>query len=156
MKTIPTAARNPITDQHYAYALLRLILGVDMLMHGLSRMLSGPSKFAAGMEKQFAPTILPVWSVHAFALTLPWVELLLGVLILTGLATRYALIAGSLLMAALMFGICLTQQWEVAGLQLVYGLVFSLLLFYRSHNRLAIDHFLESQISFGVAQRSSF
>jgi thiosulfate dehydrogenase [quinone] large subunit len=59
------------------------------------------------------------------------VELAIGVLLLAGVATRYALIAGFLLMLVLMFGITMKQDWNVAGQQLLYGLVLAVLLFAR-------------------------
>jgi thiosulfate dehydrogenase [quinone] large subunit len=60
-----------ITSRELAYLLLRLTLGVNILMHGLSRILAGLTPFAAGMMKQFASTPLPPSLVHAFAYALP-------------------------------------------------------------------------------------
>ncbi len=129
-----TAAR-----YEFAYLLLRLTLGINILMHGLSRILSGLASFAAGMVQQFAHTPLPSPLVHAFAYTLPWSELLIGIAILLGLWTRAALILGALEIIVLTFGIGLTQNWTVAGIQMIYAMVYAILLAFGEYNRWSID-----------------
>ena len=44
--------------------------------------------------------ILPAWAVTPFAHTLPWLELAVGILLLTGFALRYVAIIATLLLAA--------------------------------------------------------
>jgi thiosulfate dehydrogenase [quinone] large subunit len=56
---------------------------------------------------------------------LPWTEATIGLLLLLGLFTRFALVAGSLEMIVLMAGITLAQNWEVAGIQLIYCAISS-------------------------------
>jgi thiosulfate dehydrogenase [quinone] large subunit len=129
---------NP-TGRQLAYLLLRLTLGINILMHGLARILSGLSPFAAGMLKQFASTAMPPTLVHAFAVALPWSELFLGVAILLGLWTRTALTLGALEIIVLTFGISLTQNWSVAGLQLIYAVVYAILLAFAEYNRWSAD-----------------
>ncbi|MGH9648046.1 MAG: hypothetical protein ACRD4E_14645 [Bryobacteraceae bacterium] len=60
------------------------------------------------------PARLVVYSAFLafFAAVLPWCEAIVGALVLIGLFTRMALIAGSVLMTALMFGVCLAQDWQ--------------------------------------------
>lgn len=122
-----------------AYLLLRLTLGVNILMHGASRIASGLPHFAAGMMKEFVSTPLPPALVHAFAYTLPWSELLIGAAILFGLWTRPALILGALEIFVLTFGVGLTQNWSVAGLQLIYAVVYAILLASEEYNRWSVD-----------------
>ena len=122
-----------------AYALLRIILGVNICMHGVSRLLAGSSVFVSKITVQFAHTSLPHWSLVGFAILLPWVEALLGLLLLLGLWTRFALIAGSLLMLVLTFGSSLVQDWGIAGLQLTYAIAYFGLLFLLRYNRYSID-----------------
>ncbi|HTU48992.1 MAG TPA: DoxX family protein [Acidobacteriaceae bacterium] len=130
--------QNP-TGRKLAYLLLRLTLGINILMHGLSRILSGLLPFAAGMVKQFASTSMPPTLVHAFAIALPWSELFIGIFILLGLWTRIALALGALEIVVLTFGISLTQNWSVAGLQLIYAVVYALLLGFGEYNRWSFD-----------------
>jgi thiosulfate dehydrogenase [quinone] large subunit len=127
------------TGRELAYFLLRITLGVNILMHGLARILSGLSPFAAGMVKQFASTPMPPTLVHAFAIALPWSELFIGAFILVGLWTRTALVLGALEIFILTFGVSLTQNWSVAGVQLIYAVVYAVLLASAEYNRWSLD-----------------
>jgi thiosulfate dehydrogenase [quinone] large subunit len=126
-------------DQRIAYALLRIVVGVNLTMHGVSRMLVGPGAFAARLVGQFAHSPLPAWSVWGFGMVLPAIEALLGMLLLIGLRTRATLIAGMLLIMVLTFGSALVQDWPAAGLQLTYALVYSALLFLLRYNGWSLD-----------------
>lgn len=132
-------------DKTMAYALLRAVAGVNLLMHGLSRWIVGPAIFANKLTEQFAKTPLPEWSVRGFGLILPSVEALIGALLLIGLRTRAALVGASLLMMVLTFGSSLAQDWSAAGTQLMYALVFSVLLFLREHNAWSVDALIDRQ-----------
>jgi thiosulfate dehydrogenase (quinone) large subunit len=134
-------------DQRLAYALLRSVVGLNLLMHGISRMLAGSGAFAAHIAEQFAHAPLPVWSVWAFGMVLPAIEALLGLLLLIGLRTRATLVAGSLLIMVLTFGSALVQDWPAAGLQLTYALVYSVLLFLLRYNGWSVDAWMLRQNS---------
>jgi len=129
-------------DGALAYFLLRATLGVNLCMHGISRLLAGPASFAHSLVALFERTPLPGWLVLAFGFTLPWIEAVLGLLLLSGLRTRLALIAGSVLLVVLTFGSALRQDWQTVGLQLIYSSVYSALLAFRSRNIYALDRFL--------------
>ena len=138
------AGRNDIqasiaVDRSLAYALLRLVLGINIAMHGISRLAMGAASFAHGLVPLFAKTPLPAWSVYAFGLCLPWAEVLTGVLILAGAASRLAYVLGLLEIAALTFGSSLRQDWATTGIQLSYALVYSILLATREYNRYSVD-----------------
>jgi thiosulfate dehydrogenase [quinone] large subunit len=123
----------PTRDQRLAYLLLRLLTGLDFFGHGFARIFTGThlSGFAHWMVGDMAKSPLPPSLVLAAGYIVPCVELLIGVLLLLGLATRYALLLALLLLLALMFGITMKQDWNVAGQQLLYGLVLAVLLFGR-------------------------
>ena len=129
----------PLDDAKLAYATLRLAFGVNMAAHGLNRIIGGVGVFATKMADDFAPTILPRVLVSAFGTTLPFLELAVGVLLVLGAFTRIALVAGALLMAALMFGTALKGDWNVLGLQVVYSLAYYLLLVRRGDDALGVD-----------------
>jgi thiosulfate dehydrogenase (quinone) large subunit len=75
-----------------------------------------------------------------FAVILPPVEAALGCLLLVGLWTRYSLIFGGVTMTALVFGTNLAQDWNNAGLQLIYCFMFYYLLAHRSKlNAISLD-----------------
>ena len=122
-----------------AYALLRLVIGIDMFLHGATRIGAGVDTFAAKMTSEFQATILPQALVHIFASVLPFVEGLIGLLLILGLFTRGTLIASSLLMAALVFGTALRSDWSTIGLQLIYAVIYYLLLSRIADNCWALD-----------------
>ena len=132
-----------LRDRTPAYALLRVFLGVNIALHGISRLLDA-AKFRGAVEAQFAHAPLPHPLISAFVLALPWAETVLGVLILAGLWTRIALIGGALVMIALTFGSCLIQDWPVVGIQLVYQLAYFVLLFLHNYNHWSADQLLHS------------
>ena len=131
------------SDRLIGYALLRITLGINISLHGVSRLLAGISQFANGLVGMFHQTLLPGWLVGIFGYTLPWMETTTGVLVLFGLCTRFGLITGALLIFVLTFGTALRQDWNTAGLQLTYALTFAALLFLRDWNKLSVDGWLE-------------
>ena len=134
-----TVNREDDLNRSYGYVLLRVMLGVNMLFHGVSRLLAGAGAFAANMTNEFQKTVLPAALVHVFLLVLPWAEAAVGSLILLGLFRRPALLAGGALMVALTFGTTLRQDWPSAGLQLIYAIVYAVLLAFLSYDRFAVD-----------------
>jgi thiosulfate dehydrogenase [quinone] large subunit len=103
-ENVRSTARSHWRGAALAFLLLRLTLGLNICMHGVSRIAAGPSIFANSLVPMFRNTPLPAWSVHGFGLVLPWAEAIPGFLLLLGFCTRFALIAGSLLIVILTFG----------------------------------------------------
>jgi len=126
-------------DSSLAYALLRVTLGLNIFMHGTTRLLAGIGNFVNGMIKMFQNTVLPTAVVAPFGYALPWLEAGLGLLIIIGFRTREALVAGALLMLALTFGTALRQDWDVAGVQLLYSAVYAALIAALRYNSLSVD-----------------
>ena len=84
--------------------------------------------------------MIPQSSLPMFAAVLPWVEGILGALLVVGLFSRFTMIAGSLVMAGLVFGTNMAQDWKVAGLQLIYCFIYYFLLARREElNKYSID-----------------
>ena len=79
-----------------AFLLLRLTLGLNICMHGVSRLAAGPAAFANSLIPMFQNTALPAWNVHIFGLILPWAEAILGFLLLIRFCTSVVILAGSL------------------------------------------------------------
>jgi thiosulfate dehydrogenase [quinone] large subunit len=125
-----------------AFLLLRLTLGLDICMHGVSRIAVGPATFANSLVPMFQSTPLPAWSVHLFGLILPWAEAILGFLLLLVFCTRFALVTGSLLILVLMFGTTMRQDWSAAGIQLIYAAVYAALLVLDRWNDYSLDRWL--------------
>ena len=97
--------------------------GLTSLGHGFIRIYHGVSNFAVGITEKMSSALLPSPFVHAFAMTIPWIELTLGIFLLLGLLLRATLTAAMIFMIALMVGVTIHQDWPTAGLQLVYGFV---------------------------------
>ena len=127
-----------VSDAALGHFVLRAMLGVNMAVHGLSRV-GDPAAFANGLVTAFASTPLPSWSVRAFALVLPFVELTVGLGLLVGWHLRVFLLLGGLTLVSLTFGTCLRQDWNSAGLQLIYGFAFAWLLRHAADARFCVD-----------------
>jgi thiosulfate dehydrogenase (quinone) large subunit len=128
------------TNERLAYGLLRIVFGLNICFHGVSRLLGGHEAFLAYLTKSMAHAVLiPKITVPVFAAVLPWVEALIGALLLLGLFTRGALIAGFLVMIVLMAGVTLAQDWATAGLQLIYCLIYFVLLSYLDRSYFSLD-----------------
>jgi thiosulfate dehydrogenase [quinone] large subunit len=138
-----------IDDKQLAYALLRIAFGVNFAGHGLVRIHNGVGAFAANTAEHLAKAPLPHALVIGFATAIPWMEAVLGIALILGLLTRVALVGGAIFMMALTIGVTANQQWDVAGQQLLYSVVFFLLLYLHSHNSYAVD------ARFGARRRSS-
>jgi thiosulfate dehydrogenase [quinone] large subunit len=131
---------NRRSDVAWAYALFRFTFGLNITMRGVVRIALGSSGFVAYMLKQFeAVPIIPRSFLVPFATALPYIETVIGLMILVGFQTRTALIAGSLMIAALTFGTMLRQDFTTAWLQLDYAIAFFLLLALRSWNVISVD-----------------
>jgi thiosulfate dehydrogenase [quinone] large subunit len=64
------AVKQKNRDVELAYSLLRATLGLNILMHGIARLLLGPAGFAEKLVGLFTKTPLPSWSVYGFGSSL--------------------------------------------------------------------------------------
>ena len=130
-------------DAIWAYTILRLSFGANIMLHGVARLIAGRAAFLAYLTHYFATTpAVPASLLPIFARTLPLVETGLGLLLVLGLWTRFALIAGALVLTGLVIGTNLAQDWTVAGLQLIYAFVYYYLLVHRDKNLVSLDRVL--------------
>ena len=129
-----------LADRRLAYAILRLTLGLNIYIHGTSRILRGVQQnFVVKYESQYATTILPVPVAHVALTMIPYIEAVMGGLLFIGLWTRGALAAGGLLMLVLVFGTAIRQDWNALNIQMLYALVYYVLLTLRHYNCFSID-----------------
>jgi thiosulfate dehydrogenase [quinone] large subunit len=128
-----------------AYLLLRLTLGANIFLHGVSRLIGNHAAFATHVENQMQNAPLPGFLVHFVAVALPWCEGTVGLLMILGLWTSFALITGTLLMLMLQIGVCLAQNWPLAGDQLIYVLLFFILLTCCERNRWSVDRWWDGR-----------
>ena len=128
-----------MTPSTKAFLLLRLGIGTSSFGHGLVR-LPKLDKFSQGMITEFQHAMLPEPLVTAFAYALPFAELIVGLLLLLGLFTRHALVAGAIVMILLIFGTTAIEQWNNLNSQLIHLLFLAgLLPFVDEYNTWALD-----------------
>lgn len=132
------------TPKQSAYALLRITMGVNLLAHGLVRFpkLNG---FRDWMVDFFKDTPFPNVLVSGWANALPFVEFGIGFLLIIGAYTYKTSIAGAFLIIILLFGSCMTEQWEWAGMQLIYALIFGILISQIENNGWSINNIINKQ-----------
>jgi len=124
------------------YFILRLSLGVDMLMHYVVRTWGISKDFVPVTEKMFVGNLLPMSWVHVFLTVLPYFEGVLGVLLILGLLSRWAITAEGLLVTVLMFGTALRSDWTVVSHQMIYILFVFILLAVEQYDYFSLDAFL--------------
>ena len=127
------------TDISLAYVLLRIIVGINYFNHGFTRLGNIPD-FADAMVSAMEGAWMPVPLVRLTAFFVSPVELVAGLLLILGLFTRLSLIVLFVLMAILMYGVTIVQNWDVASSQLIYNIVLFILLAGVGYNRLALDN----------------
>jgi uncharacterized membrane protein YphA (DoxX/SURF4 family) len=101
---------------------------------------SNYGNFVGFVEGLFAETWLPMWLVTLEARLIPGVEILLGALLFAGYQTRWALLGCMALLATLLFGMILLEDWEIVARHLIYALCFFLLLHNSEFNKVSLDH----------------
>ncbi len=136
--SVPATSRS--SDAAIAYAILRVSFGANIMLHGVSRIYMGHAAFLAYLTHYFekAP-YFPAGMLSSFATVQPWVELILGVLLMIGLVTRFSLVAGGLVILCLVIGTNLAQDWLVSGLQLIYAFLYYYLLVHLDQNQFSVD-----------------
>ncbi len=136
--SVPATPRS--SDAVIAYTILRVSFGANIMLHGVSRIVMGHAAFLAYLTHYFEKvSYVPAGLLSSFATVQPWVELILGLLLMIGLATRFSLIAGALVIMCLVIGTNLAQDWLVSGLQLIYAFLYYYLLVHLDQNRYSID-----------------
>ena len=134
---------NERLDYQLSHGLARLGIGVNIALHGLTR-IPKLAAFTASLHEEFGKTVLPPALIQAAAYGIVASETTLGILLLLGLWQRAVFTGGALLMCVLTFGTCLIQNWPVAGGQLVYLAFFAVLLATRRFDRFSIDGWLRN------------
>jgi thiosulfate dehydrogenase [quinone] large subunit len=85
---------------------------------------------------------LPHGLTLGFSYVIPFLEAILGIVLILGIFTRATLACGAVFMMALTIGVTANQQWDVASQQLLYSVVFFLLLYLIEHNAFAVDSYI--------------
>ena len=131
-------------DVAIAYLLLRILIGVNYFNHGFTRIFNIPG-FVENTVKELADSYFPEFLVRINSYLVPPVELIVGVLITLGLATRSALIVTFALMIILKLGVTSIQNWGAATSMLSYGIVLFILLAGSSFNIYSLDRWRKNR-----------
>lgn len=92
-------------DRAWAILFARLVLGLIFFMAGVMKVFQlGPLNHARKYFLPFADTFLPVWSLWAMGVVIPFVELIAGAMVILGLRIRVTLIALGFVLAVVTFG----------------------------------------------------
>jgi uncharacterized membrane protein YphA (DoxX/SURF4 family) len=91
---------------------LRLVLGAVFIYAGYAKLRQSWLLFALSIDSF---QLLPEWAVYTLARTLPWLELALGILLMTGIWLRHLSIAAAAILA-LFFTVMAVSYFGGAGI----------------------------------------
>lgn len=135
-------------NPNWAWAILfaRLVLGLIFFMAGVYKVFQqGPIEHARQWFLPYSDTFLPVWSLWAMGVVIPFVELIAGGMVIIGLRTRDALIALGFVLAVVTFGHLLKEPLYEFHTHVIprLALLLVIMLLPREADRFSVDHFLE-------------
>jgi len=136
----------PNLNRAWAILFARLVLGLIFFMAGAMKVFQlGPLEHARKYFLPFCDTFLPIWSLWAVGVTIPFIELIAGALVLFGLRTRDALIALGTVLVIVTFGHLLHDAlFDFSGHVIPrLALLLFVLSLPREDDRFALDYFLK-------------
>ena len=104
----------------------------------------GPLEHARKYFLPYADTFLPVWSLWATGVIIPFIELIAGALVILGLRTREALISLGFVLAIVTFGHLLKEPLYEFHTHVIprLALLLFVLLLPREDDRFSLDYLL--------------
>ena len=133
-------------DRSWALLFARLILGLIFFMAGVYKVFQlGPLEHARKYFLPYGDTFLPVWSLWATGVVIPFVELIAGGLVILGLRTREALVSLGFVLAIVTFGHLLKEPLYEFHTHVIPRLVLLLFIFLlpREDDRFSLDYLLK-------------
>src|SRR5438132_2750590 len=141
-----TTPRDPNPNLSWALLFARLVLGLIFFMAGVWKVFQlGPLQHARKYFLPFSDTFLPVWSLWATGVVIPFIELLGGALVIFGLRTREVLIALGFVLAVVTFGHLLREPLYEFHTHVIPRLALLLFVFLlpREDDRFSLDYLLK-------------
>lgn len=132
-------------DRSWALLFARLVLGLIFFMAGVWKVFQlGPLEHARKYFLPFSDTFLPVWSLWATGVIIPFVELLAGGLLILGLQIRAALVSLGFVLVIVTFGHLLKEPLYEFHTHVIprLALLLFVLMLPREEDRFSIDHLL--------------
>ncbi len=129
-------------DRAWAVLFARLVLGLIFFMAGVMKVFQlGPLNHARKYFLPFADTFLPVWSLWATGVVIPFIELIAGAMVILGLRVREALVALGFVLAVVTFGHLLADPLYEFHTHVIPRLALLLFVFMlRSYDRFSLDY----------------
>ena len=140
----------PNLNRSWAVLFARLVLGLIFFMAGFWKVLQlGPLNHARKYFLPFSDTFLPVWSLWAVGVVIPFVELIAGGLVILGLRTRDALVALGFVLAIVTFGHLLREPLYEFHTHVIprLALLLFVLMVPRGDDRFSLDHLVQKRIA---------
>jgi uncharacterized membrane protein YphA (DoxX/SURF4 family) len=135
----------PNTNRAWAILFARLVLGLIFLMAGVMKVFQmGPLNHARKWFLPYADTFLPVWSLWVMGVTIPFIELIAGAMVILGLRVRDALVALGFVLAVVTFGHLIKEPLYEFHTHVIprLALLLFLLLLPRVDDRFSLDQLL--------------
>jgi len=132
-------------DRSWAILFARLILGLIFFMAGTWKVFQlGPLEHARKYFLPFSDTFLPIWSLWAVGVIIPFIELLAGGLLILGLRIREALISLGCVLVIVTFGHLLKEPLYEFHTHVIprLGLLLFILILPGEEDRFSIDYLL--------------
>jgi len=132
-------------DRAWAILFARLVLGLIFFMAGVMKVFQlGPLNHARKYFLPFADTFLPVWSLWAMGVVIPFVELIAGAMVILGLRVREALVALGFVLAVVTFGHLLKEPLYEFHTHVIPRLALLLFVFLlpRQDDRFSLDYLI--------------
>ena len=129
----------------WAILFARLVLGLIFFMAGVWKVFSlGPLQHTRKFFLPFADTFLPVWSLWAVGVAIPFIELLAGALVIIGWRTREALIALGFVLITVTFGHLLHEPLYPFHEHVIprLALLLFVLMLPAEDDRFSLDHLI--------------
>ena len=136
-------------DRSWALLFARLVLGLIFFMAGAWKVFQlGPLQHARKYFLPFADTFLPVWSLWAVGVTIPFIEFIAGALVILGWRTRAALVALGFVLAVVTFGHLLKEPLYEFHTHVIprLALLLFILLLPRRDDCFSIDYLLSRRL----------
>ena len=138
----------PPNRRSWAIFFAREILGFIFFMAGVYKVFQlGPLEHARKYFLPFADTFLPVWSLWAMGVVIPFVELIAGAMVILGLRVREALVALGFVLAVVTFGHLLKEPLYEFHTHVIprLALLLFLLMLPRQNDRFSLDCLIGSR-----------
>src|SRR5262249_10251871 len=135
-------------ERSWALLFARLVLGLIFFMAGLWKVFQlGPLEHARKYFLPYSDTFLPVWSLWAMGVIIPFVEFLAGGLLILGLRIREALVSLGFVLVIVTFGHLLKEPLYEFHTHVIprLALLLFVLMLPGEEDRFSIDYLLSRQ-----------